>query len=148
MVTNSQILIICIGILLINLAATIFLVRRLGKKVQSDITAMVQEVDGILVEAQAVASKAYSQMGTVGATAKQEKALEKMVANDMMRAELGMDSAEIQQILSVISPSTAEYVKKNPQIAMKLLPKLLQYVETNKGKTEGSRSSGPSKAWT
>jgi hypothetical protein len=66
-------------------------------------------------------SASYSQLGTKGATAKQEKALDKRIAQDMLSLQDPMIQAGLEMF-----PNVREYVEKNPELLIKLLPRLQQ----------------------
>ncbi len=67
-------------------------------------------------------SKSYSQLGTKGATAKQVKALDKRIGQDM----INMQDPLIQAGLELF-PNAREYVEKNPNMLIELLPKLAPF---------------------
>ena len=66
-------------------------------------------------------SKSYSQLGTMGATAKQKKALDSRIGEDM----INMQDPIIQGALDMF-PNVKEYVMKNPNLLIELLPRIQQ----------------------
>jgi len=66
-------------------------------------------------------SKSYSHMGTAGAHAKQVKALDKRIAQDVINMQDPMIKAGLDMF-----PNVREYVEKNPDLLMELLPRLAQ----------------------
>ena len=66
-------------------------------------------------------SKSYSQLGHKGATAKQIKALDKRIGQDV----INMQDPLIQGALDMF-PNVKEYVLKNPNMLQELLPRIAQ----------------------
>jgi len=66
-------------------------------------------------------SKSYSHMGTAGARVKQTQALEKRLAKDV----INMQDPMIRGALDMF-PNVKEYVEKNPDLLLELLPRLQQ----------------------
>jgi len=66
-------------------------------------------------------SKSYSHLGTQGAHAKQVKALDKRIAQDMINLQDPMIKAGLDMF-----PNVREYVEKNPDLLLELLPRLQQ----------------------
>jgi len=66
-------------------------------------------------------STSYSHMGTKGANVKQQKALDKRLAQDV----INMQDPMIRGALDMF-PNVKDYVEKNPNMLMELLPRLQQ----------------------
>jgi len=86
-----------------------------------------QHIDAELEPLQKNVNKAFGMRAAIGTEARQLKTAEKYVVQDVMAAQ----SPEIMAALEFLSPRTKEYLEKNPELVMKLLPRLqaLQSIE-------------------
>jgi len=66
-------------------------------------------------------SKSYSHMGKAGAHVRQVQALDKKIAQDIINQQNPMVNAALDMF-----PNVREYVEKNPDLLMELLPRLQQ----------------------
>jgi len=66
-------------------------------------------------------SKSYSHLGAKGAHTRQVQALDKKIAQDIINTQNPMISAALDMF-----PNVKEYVEKNPDLLMELLPRLQQ----------------------
>ena len=84
-------------------------------------------IDAELEPLQKNVNKAFGMRAAIGTEARQLKTAEKYVVQDVMAAQ----SPEIMAALEFLSPRTKEYLEKNPELVMKLLPRLqaLQSIE-------------------
>jgi len=109
---------------------SVFYAIKTREKVEEAQEFMLNTLDKTLEEAltpvKQTISKSYSQLGTMGATAKQVKALDKRIAQDV----IDMQNPMIQAALDMF-PNVKEYVEKNPHLLTELLPRIqaLQGIE-------------------
>lgn len=68
---------------------------------------------------QTAVKKSYSHMGSAGAMVKKEQALDRRLAQDM----INQGDPMLQALLDMF-PNAKEYVEKNPELIMSLIPRL------------------------
>lgn len=104
---------------------SLYKAEKMPEFVEEEANKVLSTLDETLSETlkpiQTAISTSYSHMGTKGANAKQVKAMDKRIAQDM----LNMQDPLIQGALDMF-PNVKEYVTKNPNMLMELLPRIQQ----------------------
>ena len=99
--------------LVVSLLACILV---LGRVYVRTLKPLVEQVQTIQYEASKAIKTGMSAMGDKGKQVQQDGALEKMVAKDILD-----QFPEIEIILGLVSPQTAEAIREHPERAMRLL---------------------------
>jgi len=113
---------------LVSLAVAIYslyLAKKTPEMIELQANSILNTLDETLKETlepmQKRVSLAFSDKGMKGVTVKQQQALDKRIATDM----INLQDPLIQGVLDMF-PNVKEYVTKNPHMLMELLPRLEQ----------------------
>lgn len=104
----------------------------LGRVYINQIQPLVDQAEANQASIEAAVKKAMTAMGAKSVEVRQDKALEKMISADLLE-----QFPEVEMILGLVSPKTAEALQENPEQALRIIERYKDFIPLLSGKTPG-----------
>lgn len=106
----------------------------LGRVYLTQIEPLVKMAEANQAAVEAAVKKAMTAMGIKSGEVRQDKALEQLVATDIMA-----QYPEIEIVLGLVSPETADALRENPEQALRMIERYKAFLPALSGKTPGQQ---------